>query len=142
MQWNRKCQSLETTPVREAPGTARTALELEEPGDGAGDTWEDVRGLVGTVRGPAVWGRSAEKTGGAGKRRRCRLEVPSGKVAHGVGRANKRARVCVTMCQGCRVARNWAGGSVMEVQAGQWRRESALGCAQSRENLITAQMCW
>ena len=25
--------SLETTPVREAPGTARTALELEEPGE-------------------------------------------------------------------------------------------------------------
>lgn len=49
--------SLEPTPVREAPGTARTALELEEPGDGAGDTREDVRGLVGTVRGLAVWRR-------------------------------------------------------------------------------------
>lgn len=63
MQWNRKCQSLETTPVRQAPGTAgpgphwswRITLELEEVGDGAGDTREDVRGLVGTVRGLAVW---------------------------------------------------------------------------------------
>ena len=54
MQWNRKCPSLEMTPVRQAPGTAMTTLELEV-GDGAGDMREDVRGLVGTVRGLAVW---------------------------------------------------------------------------------------
>ena len=139
MQWNRKCQSLETTPVRQAPGTARTTLELEV-GDGAGDTREDVRGLVGTVRGLAVWRGWAEKTGGARKGRRCRLGVPAGKVTCGVDRAHKQARVCVKMCQGCCVAQTtgWEDPGQAEVQVGQWRWESALGCAQPRGNLVNS----
>lgn len=52
MQWNRRCQSLETTPVRQAPGTARTALELEQAGERQGArgrtcrAWWGVRGLA------------------------------------------------------------------------------------------------
>lgn len=118
MQWNRRCQSLEMTPVRQAPGTARTALELEQAGEGQGARGRTCRAWWGQL---GVWlsGGGEQRRRGAGKGR-VLARSPFGK-SHMWGGQGSQAGMCVRedvprlpCCPD-----SWVGGCVMEVQAGQ-----------------------